>query len=112
MQRVRSSFPEPIYIPVPHVERLTAEDQVRRIAVATVDAPTCICGVAIRVGTVGFAPTDLALYRLKIRERPHRYCTLSPWYVVEGGRFLDAEDWKQQPFSTLLLRQHVKPSMD
>ncbi len=84
------------YIPAIAIQRATLKHSVNRLAVATSAAPKQICGEARQVGYTGKSENDLALYRLKIKPgEGQSTVTLPGFYIVEGGLFLDYEEWKQ-----------------
>jgi hypothetical protein len=89
--------PQPhYYIPAVAIQRATLKHSANRLAVATDTAPGQICGEARRIGYTGKGENDLALYRLKIKPGQGQPTTTLPGlYIIEGGQFLDYEQWKQ-----------------
>lgn len=86
----------PTFIPLANVTRITAKHTLGRLPIATVDAPECICGMARRIGYTGREPSDLAIYRLKVKLEAENYITTLPtMFVVDEGRFIDYQEWKQ-----------------
>ncbi|HTK05556.1 MAG TPA: hypothetical protein VL485_00150 [Ktedonobacteraceae bacterium] len=84
------------YIPAIAIQQATLKHSSGRLAVATKTAPDQICGEARRVGYTGKTENDLALYRLKIKPGHGQPTTTLPgFYIINGGLFLDYEQWKQ-----------------
>lgn len=66
----------------------TVASSARKLSVSSEQDPEHVCGQALRVGYTGTLPTDLALYRLKIKPAPSRPpVTLSGFFVLELGVF-------------------------
>lgn len=85
------------YIPAVAIDSATLKHSWNKLPVATVEVPDKICGEARRIGYSGKSGTDLALYRLKIKQRNNiPTVTLPGIYIIEGGQFLDFEQWSRQ----------------
>lgn len=86
----------PTFIPLASVTRITAKHTLGRLPIATVDAPQCVCGMARRIGYTGRNASDLAIYRLKVKLGSESVVTTLPtMFVVDKGRFIDYEQWRQ-----------------
>ncbi len=84
----QQALPQPTYqpaiVPIPG----TLKHSLRKIAIATTDAPARICGVALRVGYTGTLETDLAMYRLRVKPDDGRAAvTLDGFFILEKGVF-------------------------
>ncbi len=85
------------YIPVVSIAQITARHTLGRILVALADKPECVCGIARRIGYTGKHATDLAIYRLKVKEHVNdNATTLSSLFVVDGGLFVDYQVWQKK----------------
>ncbi len=70
----------------------TVASSKRKLSVALDEDPERICGQALRIGYTGSAPTDLALYRLKVKSHSEpSTVTLSNLFVLEHGIFREYE---------------------
>ena len=70
----------------------TVASSKRKLSVALEEDPERICGQALRIGYIGGLPTDLALYRLKVRPPSELTAvTLSGIFVLEHGIFHEHE---------------------
>lgn len=66
----------------------TVANSLRKIKIATREAPEVVCGFAQRVGYTGTLQTDLAIYRLRIKFSPDLLAvTLTNFFVLENGIF-------------------------
>lgn len=84
------------FVPMKPFEQITAQHNLKRVMIASMDDPERVCGVARRVGFAGTQASDLALYRLKIMKDDGRtFITLPHWFVVDQGRFINYEEWNQ-----------------
>ena len=84
----QSISPEQTYLPavIPMVG--TLKHSLRKVALARLVAPNQACGVAQRIGYSGTRETDLAIYRLRIRQSPDRHAVILPgFFVLEEGIF-------------------------
>lgn len=89
--------PQHTYIPAIAIVRATLKHSWNKIPVAVSNAPEQICGEARRIGYTGKADNDLALYRLKIRQSNNLpTVTLPSLYIIEGGVFMDYEQWSSE----------------
>ncbi len=80
------------YIPAIAIKRATLKHSWNKVPVATVAAPDLVCGEARRIGYAGKLDTDLALYRLKIKQgKDVPTVTLPGLYIIEDGIFQDYE---------------------
>jgi hypothetical protein len=71
----------------------TLKHSLRKVVLARLEAPNQACGVAQRVGYTGTRETDLAIYRLRVRQSPERQAaTLPGFFVLEDGIFLACQD--------------------
>ncbi len=87
--------PQQTYIPAIAIRRATLKHSWGKLPVATLSAPKAICGEARRIGYTGKGDSDLALYRLKIKQADHRpTITLPELYIIDEGRFLDYDLWQ------------------
>ncbi|QBD78706.1 hypothetical protein EPA93_23070 [Ktedonosporobacter rubrisoli] len=84
-----------IYAPLGGIGRITAKHTLGKIPITTVDEPDRVCGMARRVGYTGRNSTDLAIYRLKIQV-DDRIITLPMLFVVDGGVFIEYEQWSRR----------------
>ena len=84
-----------IYIPITTDEQMIARHGLVKLFVAFADEPERVCGFAHRVGYTGKMATDLVIYRLKIRTENSRTVTLPSFYIVEGGIFVEYEEWRR-----------------
>ncbi len=85
------------YMPAVSISQITARHTMGRVLVAMVDAPEQVCGVARRIGYTGRHDDDLAIYRLKVKEDARNNTTTLPTlFVVDGGLFVDYEQWHQE----------------
>lgn len=83
------------YVPTIGVERVTARHTLGRIPVAEQQKPEHVCGIARRIGYTGTLATDLAIYRIKVKNgRQNTSVTIPVLYVVEDGVFMDYEVWR------------------
>jgi hypothetical protein len=84
------------YIPAIAIRRATLKHSWGRLPVATLSEPKAVCGEARRIGYTGKGDSDLALYRLKIKQADHRpTMTLPELYIIDEGRFLDYDLWQR-----------------
>ena len=88
METYQQALPQPTYqpaiVPIPG----TLKHSLRKIAIATIEAPARVCGVAQRVGYTGVLETDLAMYRLRVKpDDKHVAVTLAGFFVLENGVF-------------------------
>jgi hypothetical protein len=93
MQSPQQVLQSQIYLPavVPIVG--TFKHSYRKVALARLETPNQLCGVAQRVGYTGTLATDLAIYRLKVRQSPdHRSVLLPGFFVFEEGVFRAYQD--------------------
>ena len=85
-----------VYIPVVNIEQVIARHALGKLFIALAKDPKRICGVAYRIGYTGHLATDLVIYRLKVKlEDNSRTITLPHLYVVEGGTFVEYEEWRR-----------------
>lgn len=85
------------YVPVVPILQITARHTMGRVLIAREGEPDCICGIARRIGYTGTRGCDLAIYRLKVKERASDNATTLPTlYVVDGGLFIDYDAWQQK----------------
>ncbi|HZR42676.1 MAG TPA: hypothetical protein VFB12_21320 [Ktedonobacteraceae bacterium] len=85
------------YIPAVAIMRATLKYSWNKIPVATLAQPDHICGEARRIGYTGKQDSDLAVYRLKIKpERGRSAVTLPGLYIIDGGVFVDYDQWQQE----------------
>lgn len=86
-----------MYIPAVALMRATFKHSLNKVSVATMALPNQICGEARRIGYTGKLDNDLALYRLKIKlDGSHPTVTLPGLYIIDGGVFVDYEQWTQK----------------
>jgi len=86
-----------VYRPVVAIAQITARHTMGRVAIALADDPSCVCGVARRVGYTGTHDNDLAIYRLKVREHENANAIMLPTlFVVDGGLFVDYDVWQRK----------------
>jgi hypothetical protein len=84
--------PQHIYIPAIAITRATLKHSWGRIPVATSVEPETVCGEARRIGYTGKSDSDLALYRLKIKQNKDvPTMTLPSVYIVDNGTFTEYE---------------------
>lgn len=84
----QQALPQPTYQPAIVLLPGTLKHSLRKIAIATTESPTRICGVARRVGYTGTLETDLAMYRLRVKlDDGHVAVTLDSFFVLEKGVF-------------------------
>lgn len=94
MAQETSSPSQQIYTPAVGINRITVKHAMGKVFVTSTDAPDRVCGIARRVGYTGKSDNDLAIYRLKVRVEPlSQVTTLPKLFVVEGGVFVDYEQW-------------------
>jgi hypothetical protein len=89
MEPSQQVSPQQTYLPavIPIVG--TFKHSLRKIMLATLEVPDQVCGVAVRVGYTGTRETDLAIYRLRVRQSPQRQAvTLPSFFVLKDGVFL------------------------
>ena len=87
---------ENVYIPATNIGSATFRHSLSKVQVAITKAPELICGFAQRVGYTGSRDKDLAIYRLKVKQRQDLpTVTLPGFFVIENGIFLDYEKWCQ-----------------
>ena len=85
------------YIPAIAITRITARHTMGRIPIALADKPECVCGMARRVGYTGTCDSDLAIYRLKVKEHMNANATMLPTlFVVDEGLFIDYNVWQKK----------------
>ena len=85
------------YVPAIATKQITARHTMGRVPIAEQGAPQCICGVAKRIGYTGPHDSDLAIYRLKVKAHTSDNATTLPTlYVVDGGLFVDYDEWRQK----------------
>ena len=70
----------------------TVASSKRKLSIALDEDPERICGQALRIGYTGRLPTDLALYRLKVKARSELpSVTLLGLFVLKHGIFHEYE---------------------
>lgn len=85
------------YLPAMPITQITARHTMGRIAITSVDNPGSVCGMARRVGYTGTHDTDLAIYRLKIKEHSNANAIMLPTlFVVDEGLFVDYTVWQKK----------------
>jgi len=85
-----------IFVPSISIKSITVRHTLGRLLVAPHGSPTNVCGIARRIGYTGKRDHDLAIYRLKIKTLTHKaFVTLPMLFVVEGGIFVEYEQWKK-----------------
>ncbi len=85
------------YRPAVAITQITARHTMGRVPIALADDPSCVCGMARRVGYTGTHDNDLAIYRLKVRENAEANATMLPTlFVVDGGLFVDYDVWQKK----------------
>lgn len=90
----KPTSPEIVYIPLFAMLNATFKHSLAKIQVAAMQAPDHICGTAQRVGYTGNRESDLAMYRLKVRNGNERSTvTLPGFFVINNGVFIDYESW-------------------
>jgi len=88
VESYRQALPQPTYQPATVPIPGTLKHSLRKIALATLERPDRVCGVARRVGYTGTLETDLAMYRLRIRpDSEHTPVTLAGFFILEKGIF-------------------------
>ncbi len=86
-----------MYIPAVPIAQITVRHAMGRVPVAKQGTPNDICGIARRVGYTGTSACDLAIYRLKVKERRNDNAMMLPMlYVVDDGSFVDYDEWRQK----------------
>lgn len=93
MKSSKQVSPQQTYLPavIPIVG--TLKHSLRKVVLARLEAPNQVCGVAQRVGYTGTRETDLAIYRLRVRQSSDRQAaTLPGFFVLEDGIFLAYQD--------------------
>ncbi len=94
MEKPYPPSPQQIYTPAVGIARITTKHAMGKVFVTALNAPDHICGIARRVGYTGKQDSDLAIYRLKVKTDPlSPVTTLPKLFVVEGGVFVDYEEW-------------------
>ncbi len=97
MDKRESNEKQVTYVPAVSISQITARHTMGRVLIAREGAPDCICGMARRIGYTGSHDCDLAVYRLKVKERASdNAATLPLLYVVDGGLFVDYDEWRQE----------------
>ncbi len=85
------------YVPFVSISQITARHTMGRVLIAKESEPEDICGIARRIGYTGTRGCDLAIYRLKVKERASDNATTLPmFYVVDDGLFVDYDEWRQK----------------
>lgn len=85
------------YRPVVAITQITARHTMGRVPIALADKPECVCGMARRVGYTGTHDTDLAIYRLKVKEHANANAMMLPTlFVVDEGLFVEYEIWQKK----------------
>jgi hypothetical protein len=94
MERQIRPLPQLTYIPAISINQITAKHAMGKVFIVQADAPDRICGIARRIGYTGKQDNDLAIYRLKVKiDQGSSVVTLPNLFVVEGGMFIDYEQW-------------------
>jgi len=75
------------YIPAVAMHQATVSSSMRYLPIARADEPNQICGVAQRIGYTGMHDDDLAIYRLKVKEKTALRRTLADIFVMKDGMF-------------------------
>ncbi len=97
MQQKEIEERQETYRPAVPIAQITARHTMGRVLVALADKPEYVCGVARRIGYTGTHDNDLAIYRLKVKERVNdNATTLSTLFVVDGGLFVDYNVWQKK----------------
>ena len=90
---MNASFPA--RLPSPYLVAIstgTVASSKRKLSVALNEDSEHICGQALRIGYTGSLPTDLALYRLKVKSRSaFPSVTLLGLFVLQHGIFHEYE---------------------
>lgn len=88
VDRYQQALPQPTYQPAIVAIPGTLKHSLRKIAIATVEVPDRVCGMARRIGYTGLLETDLAMYRLRVKpDSTHAAVTLAGFFVLEKGIF-------------------------
>lgn len=86
-----------MYIPFVAITRITAQHTMGRVPIALADRPECVCGIARRIGYTGTHESDLAIYRLKVKEHSNANAMMLPTlFVVDEGLFVDYDVWQKK----------------
>jgi hypothetical protein len=94
MQQDTSLPSQQVYAPAVGITRITAKHAMGKVFVTSTEAPDRICGIARRIGYTGKQDNDLAIYRLKVKvESSSQVVTLPKLFVVDGGIFVEYEQW-------------------
>jgi hypothetical protein len=94
MPQEPASSPQQVYTPAVGINRITVKHAMGKVFVTSTDDPDHVCGIARRIGYTGKSDNDLAIYRLKVRVEPaSQVMTLPKLFVVEGGIFVEYEQW-------------------
>ena len=80
------------YIPAVAMHQATVSSSMRCLPIARADKPNQVCGVAQRIGYTGMHDDDLAIYRLKVKEKTALRRTLADIFVMKDGMFTVYED--------------------
>lgn len=97
MEKRESNEKQVMYVPAVSILQITTRHTMGRVPIAKKNDPNCICGVARRIGYTGSRACDLAIYRLKVKEHvSDNAMTLPMLYVVDGGLFVDYNEWRQR----------------
>lgn len=84
------------YVPLITILDATYRHSLSKLQIAAMDAPDQLCGIAQRVGYTGSRDSDLAMYRLKVRNRNSRSTiTLPGFYIIKDSMFIDYERWSK-----------------
>ena len=93
MQSSQQVPPQQTYLPAMIPVVGTLKHSLRKVALARLEAPNQACGIAQRVGYTGTLETDLAIYRLRIRQSLDRQAVLLPgFFVLKEGVFRAYQD--------------------
>ncbi|HEU5378937.1 MAG TPA: hypothetical protein VFV38_26225 [Ktedonobacteraceae bacterium] len=88
MDTYQQALPQPTYQPAIVPTPGTRKHSLRKIAIATIESPARVCGVARRIGYTGVLETDLAMYRLRVKSDDGPVAiTLAGFFVLENGVF-------------------------
>jgi hypothetical protein len=94
MERQSMPLRQATYVPAVSINQITAKHAMGKVFIALATAPDHICGIARRIGYTGNQDNDLAIYRLKVKiGQGSSVVTLPNLFVVEGGMFVDYEEW-------------------
>ncbi len=97
MDQTEETLTQQKYVPAVAITQITTKHSLGRVMIALANAPERICGVARRIGYTGKRDSDLAIYRLKVkRDSEDNVVTLPCLFVVDGGTFVDYEQWRQK----------------